>query len=76
MPDPPPRVLAFVITRENNVVVLGELQPEQVRTLYRELAERRLAHTASNSGALALLAVVFVLSGGALLGLARRRGAS
>jgi LPXTG-motif cell wall-anchored protein len=76
LPDPPPRVLAFVITRGNNVVVLGELSADQVRTLYRELAERRLAHTGNDTGALPLVAVLVLLSGGALLGLSRRRGAT
>lgn len=73
LPDPPPRVLAFVITRGNNVVLLGELSRDQVRTLYSELAERRLAHSGNDTVALALTALLLLVSGGALLGLSRRR---
>ncbi len=35
LPDPPPRVLAFVITPGNNLVRLGLLSPDQVRALFR-----------------------------------------
>ena len=48
--DPPPQVLAFVVVPGNQIVVLGALSPEQVRTLFRELAQRKLAHTGNSSG--------------------------
>ena len=54
------------------VVVLGALRPEQVRTLFRELAQRRLAHTGNTSGTLVLIGSLALLGGAALVGLARR----
>jgi hypothetical protein len=71
--DPLPRVIAFVIAPGNNTVVLGELSPDQVRAVYRELAERRLAHTGSQTGPLSLVALLSLMGGGVLLGLAARR---
>jgi hypothetical protein len=71
--DPLPRVHAFVIAPGNNLVRLGELSPDQVRALFRELAERRLAHTGDGNGTLALVALLSLVSGCALLGMAARR---
>jgi hypothetical protein len=70
--DPPPHVLVFVVVPGNRVVVLGALRPEQVRTLFRELAQRRFPRTGNDSGAIVLVASLALLSGGALIGLTRR----
>ena len=70
--DPPPPVLSFVVVPGNRLVVLGVLHPDQVRALYRELSRRKLAHTGNDTDALVLVASLTLLSGGALLGLARR----
>jgi LPXTG-motif cell wall-anchored protein len=70
--DPPPHVLVFVVDPGDRVVVLGALRPEQVRTLFRELAQRRLAHTGNTSGTLVLIGSLALLGGAALIGLARR----
>ncbi len=56
------------------MVVLGTLSPDQVRTLFQELAQQHLAHTGSNSSALVLIALLTTLSGAALIGLTRWRG--
>ncbi len=74
VPDPPPQVLAFVITPGDHVVILGPLNPDQVRTLYQELRQQHLAHTGSDTSPLVLIALLTLVSGGALLGLAARRG--
>ena len=75
MPEPPPQVLAFVIDPGDKMVVLGRLSPDQVRALFQELREQRLAHTGNGSSALLLIALVTLISGGALIGLTtwRRR---
>ena len=69
LPDPPPRVLAYVIAPGNNLVRLGLLSPDQVRALFRELAQRRLAHSGNDTGALVPVALLSLVIGGALLGL-------
>jgi len=69
LPDPLPRILAFVIAPGNNLVRLGLLSPDQVRALFRELAQRRLAHSGNDTGALVPVAVLSLFIGGALLGL-------
>jgi hypothetical protein len=55
------------------MVVLGELSPDQVRAVYLELAERRLAHTGDETGPLSLVALFSLVSGCVLLGVAARR---
>ena len=67
MPDPPPRIQAFVLASRGEIVVLGLLSPDQVRMVYRELAERHLAHTGSNTGEFVLIALVALLIGSAML---------
>ncbi len=37
--DPPPQVRSFVVVPGNQMVVLGVLSPDQVRALFRELAD-------------------------------------
>ncbi len=70
--DPPPPVEAFVVVPGNKLVVLGVLSPEQVRALFHELSLRKLAHTGNDTSVLVLVASLTLLSGGALIGLARR----
>ena len=72
LPDPPPRVLAFVVLPGNRIVALAVLRPEQVRALYDELSALRLARTGSNTVALVVVASLSLLIGAALLRLAKR----
>ena len=69
LPEPLPQVEAFVIDPGDRVVVLGTLSPDQVRALFRELAERRMATTGNDYSALVSVAVVALVTGGALVGL-------
>jgi hypothetical protein len=71
--DPPPRVVVFVVVPGNQKVVVGVLRPEQVRALFRELSQRKLAHTGNDTDVLVVIAFITLLTGGALLGLARPR---
>ena len=71
--DPLPRVVAFVIVPGNNLVILGELSPDQVHTLFRELGERRLADTGDDTGPTAIIALLSLVSGCVLVGMAARR---
>jgi LPXTG-motif cell wall-anchored protein len=71
VPDPVPRVIAFVIDPGNEMVVLGTLSTEQVRQLFQELTDRRLPHTGTATGGIVFGALLALLVGGALLGLSR-----
>jgi LPXTG-motif cell wall-anchored protein len=70
--DPPPQILAFVVVPGNRIVALGPLSPKEVRALFGELSQRRLAHTGNDTGVLVLVASLILLSGGALIGLTKR----
>jgi LPXTG-motif cell wall-anchored protein len=69
LPDPLPRVTAFVLDAHSKIVVLGVLSPDEVRMLFRELAERRLPHTGNDTGALVLVALLALVLGTALFAL-------